>query len=355
MGMTDHEAVQSLLAPYALDAVDVDEVLEIEAHLDTCPECVVTLTELRETVVLLAALPEASRADRPDPALAARTMAAALAHRPARPVTVAPADAHLIESSRLVALVAALAPAQWSVGVGDAFPDWSVQDLVAHLAASEALLAELLGAPSFTPEVADQPTPRAHAAVDRHRSWSPAQTRAELERAYSLVQAATLDLGDAVSAHPVPWFGLELSLGDVLIQRAFEIWTHADDIRRALALPLLPPPAPSLALMSATAVEGVPLLLAAAGVDAEGRTARLTLDGAGGAAYDLDLSLEPGPAAVSGATFGATPDVSLELDVVDFCRSVADRLPADQLHHRVTGDRQLAAALVAALPGLAVL
>ena len=68
MGMTDHEAVQSLLAPYALDAVDVDEVLEIEAHLDTCPECVATLAELRETVVLLAALPEATRADRPDPA-----------------------------------------------------------------------------------------------------------------------------------------------------------------------------------------------------------------------------------------------------------------------------------------------
>ncbi len=352
--MTDHEAVQSLLAPYALDAVDVDEVLEIEAHLDTCPECVATLAELRETVVLLAALPEAIRADRPDPALASRTMAAALAHRPARPVAFAPADIHLIESSRLVALLATLAPAQWSVTVGAAFPDWTAQDLVAHLAASESLLAELLGTPAFTPEVADQPTPRAYAAVDRHRSLAPAQTMAELETAYGLVQAAALDLGDDAGAHTVLWFGLELTLDDVLIQRAFEIWTHADDIRRALELPLLPPPPPSLALMSATGVEAIPFLLAATGVAAEGRTARLILDGAGGAAYDIDLSLEPSPATVSGTHVDA-PDVSLELDLVDFCRSLADRLPADELRYQVTGDRALAAALVSALPGLAVL
>ena len=181
-----------------------------------------------------------------------------------------------------MALLATLAPAQWSAAVGPAFPNWTVQDLAAHLAASEALLAELLGAPTFTPEVADQPTPRAHAAVERHRSLSPSQTVAELETAYSLVQAAAFDLGDAAGTHALAWFGLELTLGDVLVQRAFEIWTHADDIRRSLQLPLLPPPAPSLATMSATAVETVPFLLAATGVPAEGRTARLTLtlDGA---------------------------------------------------------------------------
>ncbi len=353
--MTDHETVQSLLAPYALDAVDVDEVLEIEAHLDACPECVAMLAELRHTVDLLATLPEAAGADRPDPALASRTLAAALAQRPARPVALTPADIHLIESSRLVALLAGRRPAQWSTAVGDAFPDWTVQDLAAHLAASEALLAELLGAASFTPEVADQPTPRAHAAVDRHRSLPPAQTVVELETAYAQVQAAAADLGPAAATHLIPWLGLELTLDDVLTQRAFEIWTHADDIRRALDLPLLPPPAPSLARMSATAVETVPLLLAVAGVAAEGRRARLTLDGAGGATYDIDLGLEPRATSGPDTRPGPTPDVALQLDVVDFCRSLADRLPAEQLRYQVTGDTDLGAALVAALPGLAVL
>ena len=41
--------------------------------------------------------------------------------------------------------------------------------------------------------------------------------------------------------------------------------------------------------------------------------------------------------------------------MVDFCRSLADRLPANQLRYRVTGDMDLARALVSALPGLAVL
>ena len=239
--MTDHDAVQSLLAPYALDALDVDEALEIEAHLDACPDCLAALADLRDTVDLLAGLPEASRADRPDPVLASRTMTAALAQRPASPVVLAPADIHLIESSRLVALLRSLVPAQWSVGVGPAFPDWTVHDLAAHLAASEALLAESLGAASFTPEVADDPTTRAHAAVERHRSLVPARTLAELEAAYARVLAAVADLGNGAASHVVTWFGLDLDLGDVLVQRAFEIWTHADDIRRALDLPLVPP------------------------------------------------------------------------------------------------------------------
>jgi uncharacterized protein (TIGR03083 family) len=351
--MTDHEAIQSLLAPYALDAVDVDEVLEIEAHLDTCAECADALAELRDTVDLLATLPGATRPARPDPFLAARTMAAALAHRPARSVTFAPAEVHLIESTRLLGLLSGLTPAQWSVPVGADLPDWDVHDLAAHLAASEALLAESLGARRFTPEVADQPTPRAHAAVERHRSLTPAQTVAELETAYSLVQAAVIGLGADATTHLVPWFGLELALGDVLVQRAFEIWTHADDIRRALDLALLPPPAPSLAVMSATAIQTIPFLLATAAVSAEGRRARITLEGAGGHTFHVDLGLEP--MAPSGAAHPDTADVAIELDVVDFCRSLADRLPADHLRYRAAGDTELAAALVSSLPGLAVL
>ena len=180
---------------------------------------------------------------------------------------------------------------------------------------------------------------------------------AELETAYSLVQAAALDLGDAADTHSVPWFGLELTLGDVLIQRAFEIWTHADDIRLALELPLLPPPPPSLAIMSATAVETVPFLLAATGVTAEGRTARLTLtlDGAGGAAYDIDLSLEPSPAAGSGRQPRRHPRRVPRAGRGRLLPEPGRPAPRRPVALPVTGDRALAAALVSALPGLAVL
>ena len=45
-----------------------------------------------------------------------------------------------------------LTPEQWATSVGPDFPDWTVQDLAAHLAASEAVLATQLGVEPFTPE-----------------------------------------------------------------------------------------------------------------------------------------------------------------------------------------------------------
>ncbi len=348
MGMTDHEIIQSLLAAYALDAVDVDEALEIEAHLDGCPDCTAALAELRETVDRLADLAATTPAAEAERDHRVRTVAAALARRAARPTSFSPADLHLIESSRLVALLGLLHADQWATPVGAALPDWSVQDLAAHLAATEALLAEQLGVAPFTPEVADQPTARAQPAVERHRTLRPADTLAELETAYARVQQAVADLAPDADTRAVSWFGLDLTLAPVLTQRAFEIWTHADDIRAALDLPLLAPPAPSLQAMSATAVETLPILLAATGVEAEGRRARLTLVGPGGGTYEVDLGLEGRPVA-------AEPDVTLELDVVDFCRGLADRLPAERTAYRARGDADLAVAIVASLPALAVL
>ena len=43
--MTD---IHDLIAPYALDALDPDELLQFEAHLDTCEQCRRELLELRE-------------------------------------------------------------------------------------------------------------------------------------------------------------------------------------------------------------------------------------------------------------------------------------------------------------------
>jgi hypothetical protein len=40
--------IHDLVAPYALDALDPDELLQFEAHLDTCEQCRDELIELRE-------------------------------------------------------------------------------------------------------------------------------------------------------------------------------------------------------------------------------------------------------------------------------------------------------------------
>lgn len=48
-----HEQVQELLGAYALDAVDSDEAVAIEAHLSECPRCRAEVADLREVAGLL--------------------------------------------------------------------------------------------------------------------------------------------------------------------------------------------------------------------------------------------------------------------------------------------------------------
>jgi anti-sigma-K factor RskA len=48
-----HEEASELLGAYALDAVDGDEYLELEQHLDSCPRCRAELDSLREVAAAM--------------------------------------------------------------------------------------------------------------------------------------------------------------------------------------------------------------------------------------------------------------------------------------------------------------
>lgn len=48
-----HEEASELLGAYALDAVDGDEYVELEAHLDACPRCRAELDSLREVAAAM--------------------------------------------------------------------------------------------------------------------------------------------------------------------------------------------------------------------------------------------------------------------------------------------------------------
>ena len=127
-------------------------------------------------------------------------------------------------------------------------------------------------------------------------------------------------------------------VGTLMVLRAFEVWTHNDDIRRALGRPLDAPDGARLALMSDLAVNALPLGLLMTGRPGAKRTARIVLTGPGGGSWSQSLAIgEPaGP-----------PDVLVVADVVDFCRLAARRIPADDLVCHVEGDRQLAADVLA--------
>src|SRR5207344_1927274 len=57
-----HTEIEELLGAYVCDAVDPDEAIAVEHHLQTCPKCRAEVAELREVTALLAT------ADTPAPA-----------------------------------------------------------------------------------------------------------------------------------------------------------------------------------------------------------------------------------------------------------------------------------------------
>ena len=49
-----HSEIEELLGAYVCDAVDADEAIAVERHLQTCPRCRAEVAELREVTALLA-------------------------------------------------------------------------------------------------------------------------------------------------------------------------------------------------------------------------------------------------------------------------------------------------------------
>ncbi len=225
-----------------------------------------------------------------------------------------------------------------------------MRDLASHVAASEALTAQLLDvAVATVPESDLGNESRTLLTQARHRTLTTDELVDELELAASAVTHA-LDEMDAetIETTELTWWGAEMRLSTLCVSRAFETWTHADDIRRAVGRDALPPPAPSLATMSARAAEWTGLMLAVAGHDMAPTRAILELTGAGGSTHPIELGLEPAPA-------DAPPAFTLRLDIVEFCLALGRRAPADGLHVQVEGDAELAADLIDAFPALAQL
>jgi uncharacterized protein (TIGR03083 family) len=148
----------------------------------------------------------------------------------------------------------------------------------------------------------------------------------------------------------VDYWGRTTTVGGTLVARAFETWTHGDDVRRATGRPESPPPPATLFALCRAAVGLVPRMLLTRGIEAPEALVRFRLSGPG--AQDWDLAL---PAGVPGPAGDEPADVELALDTVALCRAVSNRVPAGGLAHTWRGDAGLAGLIVEAVPALAVL
>jgi uncharacterized protein (TIGR03083 family) len=339
------------LAAYALDAHDVEAA--IDAHLEVSPVAMRWAQDLRSAAGEFAAAVVEDVA--PDRALRSRVLAEARRRRvPAAVVAGAsPIEVHRVELARAILLLRDLTVDDWAQPVDPPeFAGWTVHDVVVHLVSNESLLADELGVPvAGIPETAIDNDGRTAQARARHLDRPPASAVAELEAAAEAVDATVAARGEARLDEPIQWWGMRSTTRAALLVRAFETWTHADDIRRAVGARSVVPPPASLLTMAHAACGYVPVMLAARGARYPGRFVRFRFTDLGDAAWDVDL----------GAIGGVRPagddavDAEIVAEAAAVCRCISARVEPRHLTYDARGDGRLAGEVIDALPALAML
>jgi len=286
-----------------------------------------------------------------DRVLAASRQARAAGHYVPEVDEVSPAEAFGRSADALHGLLCALREEDWREPV---LRDLDVQGLVGHLIGVEYDMHRCLFGDRAVAD-ADHVESTQPVAV-RQAGRLPAQTRAEWHRStrrtLALVSACDPDATFAVH-------GMRLPLGALLVARAFELWTHDNDIRIATGLPLSAPDAPTLRRMTDLAAALLPYGATRTGLR-DPLSVRLVLTGPGGGTWDVAVGAGP-----AGPTSAGSPDpaaagspesacVRIVTDAVAFCRLVANRLGPDQLDLHITCDQDQAAGVLAAACALAL-
>lgn len=354
MGMTPRREQPSngaelddLLAAYAVDAVDSEDALLVASYLAGSGTATSTEQVLRDAgnAYAVAVLPDVALPTD----LRGRVLAASFTRRPGVALTPSTAvEAHRLQTESALLLFEGIDGDQWSRPVDPVeLAGWTVRDLVIHVLANESLLALEFGLEEpRTREASRANVPRTVETSARFAGQPPAAIVEEYRAFVRALDEHATAMDDDELEHEIEWWGTPMRASTALIVRTFETWTHADDIRRALGMPHVPPTAPDLATMSERSLLWVPLMMLATGQSIEPSVARLVLTGPGGGTKTAQLGLEPAPD-------DAEARFELTVDVVDYCRAIANRVPAGGLAHTVTGDVELARSFIGAIPSLA--
>jgi uncharacterized protein (TIGR03083 family) len=293
---------------------------------------------------VLAALAELA-AEQPSASLRS-AVAASVATRPRPAMEPLPVvDVYTARVAALDALLDELDEPDW-LRVAPPYA-WSVHELVAHLTLIEEYTVRQLGLGD------EAPAPVGDDSVSDHLALGAGEIAAMVARPPTVTaerwrRATRIVLGHVRSEHfdasqPVPLHAWPFDASTALVARSFELWTHADDIRRAAGRePDVPSPA-ELRTMSSTSVRGLPTLFALAGGGAL-RPTRVVLTGPGGGTFDL-------------ASTGAVADDDRQLlvvDVVDYCRLVARRLHPDDITGTREGDGAVLTDLLRSAQAIAI-
>ncbi|GIH80655.1 hypothetical protein Plo01_70840 [Planobispora longispora] len=261
---------------------------------------------------------------------------AALARRrPAHPVP-AYAAPYAARVAALEALLPELTDEAWSAPV---IHGWMAHEVIAHLMASDRLLAAALGAslPGGPPSSDD---PEAYTdevlAAGLGRDEVLARWRAQAAALCELLSAAEPGLAD----EKIVASGLRLRARDHLTNRAFETWVHCTDICNVTGILLPEPVFDHVYAMADMGCRSLPLSHRAGGGSVTG-VAELVLTGPGGGTWLIRLGEDAGG-----------PESTIVMDVIEFCFLFADRRDPEAVGAVVRGDRELARELLSTTPCL---
>jgi uncharacterized protein (TIGR03083 family) len=319
---------QDLVGAYALDACEPEEATAIDAYIAANADAAAEAERLRDAAAWLGA----AGALNPPASLRDRLLAVATERVEGLP----PVEALRRETERFVTLLDSLEEQDLDAVT---FNGLTVRELVAHVAIiDEAFVAGAGDESNNVVVAADLVEALTAAELAKVADWSFEQICARFYTA----RRALVELDDLLT--PEDRVG-GYALGSALVIRAFETWTHHDDIAAATGAAVAEIEGPVLRTMSELAIQTLPVAMAAKGYAYPGSTARIVMTGPGGGDWTIAVTPHEAVAPV--------PHVVLRVPAIEFCRRFADRLAVDEVPVEIDGNAELARALVDSAPAFA--
>ncbi|GII83454.1 TIGR03084 family protein [Sphaerisporangium siamense] len=294
-------------------------------HGDEIPGTTDPLTRLSLDVLAETAAPPPGAVD--------RLLSAARSAR--RPVAAAGFTAPFAgRVAAMDALLASATRADWSQKIVEG---WTLQELVAHLAATDSLVACAIDAPVAGPPLtANDVLGRTADMIAYTGGRTPQETRAEWRAQAEAIRARAAEMDPGT---PITPGGMSFALSDHLLARMLETWLHTVDAAAVLGVSLPLPVAAHIHPTADFCARLIPWTMLLSGVDGGGaRAVRLTLTGPGGGVWHVPLDVQ----VVARPDDGAPAEVEIACDVVDFCFLLGGRRAPDEFPATITGDAGLA-------------
>ncbi len=222
-------------------------------------------------------------------------------------------------------------------------PGWSVADVVAHLAHLEQVINGEPEAPSDLGIVASDYT---EAGVAARRGTPTAdligQFAGDVAERYARLSTTTLDMGELAPVTPA---GVAWTWETMLRNRVVDVWTHEQDIRRAVDVPgNLDSPAAHVT--THTFAAGMGFVLGKKVRSDPGTTVQWDLDGG----VPLVVTLQVDENGRAGRVDADTPTtVTLRMSAETFTILAAGRRTREQVDVQIDGDAALGSTLLGAM------